>query len=95
MIGAGVGAGVGAALSAGGGARAIGSGALILGTAGAVVGAGIGRARGEQKAFNEYLGERGITRSWRGWHFTPEAAKKYIHQKYQGGGWDPKTRTSH
>lgn len=96
LIGAGVGAGLGVAIPAANGAKrlAMGQGALLLGGAGALIGANVGHNVGRANATKEYLAERGITRG-RGWNLTPKAAKKYINKKYQGGGWDPETRTSH
>lgn len=96
LIGGGIGAAVGAAgfAALGGGLKDVGKGALLTGTLGALTGANAAWDRGARKARIEYLRERGITRN-HGLQFTPEAAKKYIHKKYQGGGWDPETRTSH
>lgn len=86
LIGAGIGGGIGAAAGAvvARKAHVAGLGALI----GASAGSGIGQIHGIDKADREYLGKRGIKQDFLGrTTLTPEAAGKYLHKKYRGGGY--------
>ena len=72
-------------------AQGAGMGAIAGGALGAITGDGIGQYKADKK----YLADRGFglrAFGFRSSTLTPEAKKKYLSSKYQGGGFDVKNK---